>query len=131
MVRILSKQRCGLKIVHINAQSLQNKIDEFREIFINSGVDIICVSETWFRPVINDSAYNVSGYNMFRADRLTHAGGVCMYVRSHIKCEIKLISDKDSRVEFLFIELLTPCRSKVLIGCVYRPNRLVELEQLV
>ena len=49
LVRLLSKNKNGLKICHINAQSLGGgKIDEFRYIFEESGVDIVCVSETWF-----------------------------------------------------------------------------------
>ena len=46
LIKLLSKQRKGLNIVHINAQSLVNKMDEFRFIFENSGTDIICISET-------------------------------------------------------------------------------------
>ena len=40
MFRVLTKQKTDLKIVHINAQSLCNKIDEFRYIFVTSGVDM-------------------------------------------------------------------------------------------
>jgi len=47
IIRILAKQKPGLKIIHLNAQSLA-KIEEFRFLFINSNIDVICVSETWF-----------------------------------------------------------------------------------
>lgn len=33
MIRILAKTKPGLRIVHINAQSLLKKIDEFRYLF--------------------------------------------------------------------------------------------------
>lgn len=69
MIRILSRQKSGLKIVHLNAQSLNNKIDEFRYIFISSMVDIICVSETWFHSRVQDSIYSLPGYTLYRADR--------------------------------------------------------------
>lgn len=72
MIRVLARRKSGLKIVHINAQSLNNKMDEFRYNFSLSGVDIICVSETWFHPNIQDSIYDVPGYNLFRADRRTN-----------------------------------------------------------
>lgn len=80
MIRVISKLKTGLKIIHINAQSLNNKMDEFRYIFISSGLDIICVSETWFHSAVNNSAYNLPGYNLIRSDRKTHGGGVCIYI---------------------------------------------------
>lgn len=49
MVNILSKQASGLRVCHINAQSLYPKIDEFRYMFEGSSIDIICVTETWFQ----------------------------------------------------------------------------------
>ena len=55
MIRVLAKQRAGLNIVHINAQSLNNKIAEFRYLFASAGIDIICVSETWFPLDVQDS----------------------------------------------------------------------------
>ena len=41
IVRILAMQKRGLKVVLINAQSLNNKVDEFRYVFENSDVDIV------------------------------------------------------------------------------------------
>ena len=46
MVRILDRYRTGLTISHINTQSLNSKLDEFRLVFQNSIVEIACVSET-------------------------------------------------------------------------------------
>jgi len=51
MIKIISSYKICLKIVHLNAQSLLKKIDEFRFLFTQSYVDVICVSETWF---VND-----------------------------------------------------------------------------
>ena len=48
IVRLLTKKTRKLNICHINSQSLMKKIDEFRDMFDKSGIDIICVSETWF-----------------------------------------------------------------------------------
>jgi len=46
LVKILVKHKKGIKVDHINAQSLMKKIDEFRYMFVQSNVDVICVSET-------------------------------------------------------------------------------------
>lgn len=131
MVRILAKQKTGLKIVHINAQSLNKKIDEFRFIFASSAVDVICVSETWFDPAISDSIFNLQGFKLFRADRERHAGGVAIYVRHDIKCCVKLKSDASSPIEYLFLELIMAEKRKILLACVYRPHHGIDTSDLM
>lgn len=131
MIRILVRQRIGLKLVHINAQSLNNKMDEFRRLFVSSGVDIICVSETWFHSDILDDVYNIPGYKLFRADRKGHAGGACIYVRHGITCKIKIKSGYDSPSEYIFLELIMKSSLKILVGCVYRPNKNIDIANLL
>lgn len=129
MVRILSKNKTGVRIAHINAQSLSNKLDEFKYIFTTSGLDVICVSESWFHYEIQDSIYNLPGYKLFRADRKTHAGGVAIYVRDSISCIVKTSSTNfalenystTTDIEYLFLEIASNGK-KALIGCVYRPK---------
>lgn len=134
MVRVLANQRKGIKICHINAQSLRKKIDEFRLIFENSCVDLICVSETWFDSEITDLSVSLNGYNLRRVDREDGYGGVAMYIRKGISFNIKCTSkdncdfedinntDPLNFVEYLFIEVNNESR-KLLVGSVYRPNR--------
>lgn len=130
MVRVLSKQKHGISIVHINAQSLNNKMDELRNIFTSSSIDIVCVSETWFHPELNDFVYNLSDYNLFRADRVSNAGGVCIYIRKELKCSVKIKSETDSEIEYIFLELITK-GSKILLGTLYRPNRNIPFNNLL
>lgn len=81
MIRILAGQKKGLNIVHVNAQSLNNKMDEFRYTFAKSNVDVICVSETWFQPELEDSLFALNSYQLFRADRGRRGGGVAIYIK--------------------------------------------------
>lgn len=131
MLRILAKFKTGLKIVHINAQSLNNKLDEFRDTFINSYVDVVCVSESWFHPDINDGILTVTGFNIFRADRYSNGGGVAIYVKTGINCTIKCKSIEGCCIEYLFLELKTVDNNKMLLGCVYRPNNNTEYDFLI
>lgn len=145
LVKILAVQRKGFTLCHINAQSLNNKLDEFRLIFENSNIDIICVSETWFDKSTPDSLIRLGGYKTFRNDRNSRAGGVAIFVKNHIACKLRcktrvLIgndnenanenesdgSPRKNLVEYLFIEVLSS-GSKMLVGCVYRPNKRVNL----
>lgn len=124
MIKVISKQRKGLNICHINAQSLTHKIDEFRYLFEDSGADIVCVSETWFSSAITDSLIAVADFNLFRNDRSSHGGGVAIYIKKNISCKLLRKSNTDEKVEYIFIEVAISSR-KLLIGTVYRPNRTI------
>ena len=45
-----------------NVMSLVPKIDELREVILNSDVEIACITETWLRDHIDDNVVNVSGF---------------------------------------------------------------------
>ncbi|XP_075151092.1 uncharacterized protein LOC142225202 [Haematobia irritans] len=106
-------------------------MDEFRYVFINSDVDVICVSETWFHPKICDDIYSLEGYSLHRSDRLSNAGGVAIYVRSTLICNIKLRSASDRPIEYIFAELCTHTNFRILIGCIYRPNDRIAFEHVM
>lgn len=120
MVKILARQKQGIKLCHINAQSINNKIDEFRVTFENSGVDIVCVSETWLNENTPDSLVSLKGYKIYRADRKSHGGGVAIYVRQGIFCRLVSKSMVGESTEHLFVEI-NKKDEKLLVGCVYRP----------
>ena len=112
----------GLKIVHINAQSLCNKIDEFRYIFASSGVDIVCVSETWFSIDIIDSVYSLPGFKLYRSERRiiingieskARGGGVAIFVRCGLNCALKMQSKASSEVEYLFIKIIPKNKRRI------------------
>lgn len=138
MVRVLAKQRSGLRICHINAQSLNNKTDEFRLTFENSEIDIICVSETWLKKEIPDSRICLEGYKTFRADRQTHAGGVAIFVKNNINCRTVCTTLTDfvhdgsnttnKIIEYVFIEILSS-GNKLLLGSIYRPCSRIDMKQ--
>lgn len=59
LLNVLASQRTGLRICHMNARSLKPKIDEIREIFKCCIFDIICVTETWFKTDVVNSAIDL------------------------------------------------------------------------
>lgn len=116
---LIRVQKKGLSICHINAQSLTKKTDEFRFLFVNSSVDIICVSETWFMSSVCDSLILCSGYNVFRSDRQGHAGGVVIYVSKRLKSRVLLRQPVRSAINFLFFTVKSITNtSDTLIGCL-------------
>lgn len=109
-----------LKIVHINAQSLDNTdhFSEFNSIFPNSGFDIIGVSETFFKSTSNKSMHN---YNVFSVDRIGRGGGVAVYVKDCYKTKIlESSSGETGRPEFILLEICIGT-TVILCACIYRP----------
>ena len=94
-------------------------MDEFRYIFENSDIEVICVSETWFCPEMFDSIFKLNGYQLFRNDREAHAGGVAIYVKENMSCRILTKSKQIGTTEFLFLEINSNYE-KLLVECVYR-----------
>lgn len=124
MLNILSNREKGLRVCYFNARSLNvSKLDYFRYIFENSSVDIVCVSETWFKVDVEDKFYSLPNYKLFRNDRvtLTAGGGVAIYCKSTLNCKLVTKSDGTS-VEYIIIEV-SDNNTKCLVSCVYNPDR--------
>lgn len=131
MVKILAKQKKGIQICHINAQSLRPKIDEFRWTFQNSNMDIICVSETWLDESVPDSLMTLHGYKIFRSDRLAGCGGgVAIYVKNNIISKFCSKTGPNDKVEYIFLEIIA-FGKKMLVGCVYRPNSSIDYTNFI
>ncbi|KAG7501340.1 RNA-directed DNA polymerase from transposon BS [Solea senegalensis] len=75
-----------------NVRSLANKLDELQLLlgknrdFYSSAV--LCFTETWLCGLIPDSALQLAGFQLYRADRdtelsgKTKGGGICFYINS-------------------------------------------------
>ena len=112
----------GLKICHINIQSLRYKTDHL-QIFVHSNnIDILCVTETWLTPQIDVNEIVIDGYNICRKDRvgMIEHGGIVVYIKEGIDYneDVKISIDND--VEAHFTEINLPCTKPILLGTVYR-----------
>ena len=77
----------GLKIAHLNIQSLRNKIDHLNILLHDNNIDILCITETWLTNEIYDSEISIPGYSICRNDRdnLERGhGGIINYIRNGI-----------------------------------------------
>lgn len=123
LVEILCRQKPGLKVIHFNARSMNcEKLDYVKSVFEDSQVDLICITETWFRDGIPDTYYNMKNYNLYRHDRCNRiGGGVAIYCKSNLNAKL-LSCSGDSEIEFLNLEVYDQL-TKVFVSCVYNPNR--------
>ena len=108
-----------LSYYYTNATSLGCKISELQLIAFTSKPHIIAITETWFTEC---SSVNISGYNIYRRDRASHAGGVCIYVRNELdSCEVNDDVLTNSAVEQVWCAIRI-CNEKILLGCIYIPD---------
>lgn len=124
MIRILSRIRSGFLVCHLNARSLNTiKLDYLKYVFEGSDIDVICISETWFKPEINDHIFNMFGYKLYRNDRVTNTtgGGVAIYCKSTLRCEV-VGKSEGTGIEYLMLEVSDGC-VKCIVSCVYNPSR--------
>ncbi|KAK3560165.1 hypothetical protein QTP86_034669 [Hemibagrus guttatus] len=85
-----------------NVRSLCNKMDDLT-LQMNKNKDfptscVLCFTETWLCYLIPDSALQLGGFNLYRADRHTElsgktkGGGICFYINNSWCNDVKVLS---------------------------------------
>ena len=118
---ISKKYNKHLKLAHINAQSLCDvaHYSEFCDDFANSGIDIIAVSETFFKNSSLTSLPNYTPHTVNRIDR--NGGGVALYVKNNLQTKVLAMSDGTSgKPEYIICEVDVGS-VKILCACAHRP----------
>lgn len=121
VLNINTEQPNKLKIVHINAQSLRDTAhqSEFIDTFSECGIDIIVVSETWFRN--NEQIFLLPGYKVYSANRLDRqGGGVAVFVKSIYPVKVLSVSNGDFvKPDYILLEILIGTEN-ILLSAMYR-----------
>ncbi len=112
-----------LKCYYTNATSLN--ADKIAELELKACLEeyhLIFITETWFNET---SVPSLKNYDLFRRDRGSNGGGVCIYVRKGLdSIEIadenleKVLNGKNSEQLWRCVSLNNQL---ILIGCIYRP----------
>ena len=119
--KIISEK--GYRCVCLNARSIVNKKNELNIMVEDIDPHIIGITESWANIDITDAELGLTGYVMFRKDRIgRRGGGVILYVKESIQAyEIKLEREADCD-EAVWCKIVSG-NSKLTIGLVYRsPN---------
>ena len=104
----------GMHLLHLNVNSLINKIDEIRYIAKASNASFIGLIETKLDDTIYDSEISIDDYTVIRNDRNRNGGGVACYIRNDLCFNSKTIFDK--QIETVFFEILIPKMKSILTG---------------
>jgi len=123
LLKVAETHHNKFKVIHINAQSLHNSLHyaEFCDIFTNSNIDVIGVSETFFQA---NSKTVLPNYQAFFVNRCSRrGGGVALYVHNRLKARLLATSNGEAlRPEFVIVEVKCDNES-ILVSCVYRPPK--------
>ena len=90
-------------IGQLNINSLRNKIQDLAQL-MKGTLDILVITETKLDYTFPEKQFMIPGYKKpFRADRNRNGGGVIIYVRDDIPCDILLKHSIPENVEAIFV----------------------------
>jgi len=89
---------------------------------LGCGVDVAVISETHLKKKHTNSCVNISGYTLFRRDRLCRkGGGVALYVRhSYTASEWSPVHALEPKYELLLVKVMKDANT-AFIGALYHP----------
>ena len=121
----------GIKVIHLNIQSLLSKFDEFSKLVVDNKFDAVSLNETWLTNNITDDEISIDGYDLFRCDRDGRGGGAAIYVRESFKATF--VTELLSReLECVWVKLIIGNRKLLLGSCYRKPSAsVVYLENII
>lgn len=116
----MSEKKIVNSVIYINAQSVLANMPKIEVMCSENKPLILCCSEARITEEINETEYEIEGYNnivCFSSSR--HTGGAVIYIRKSIKYKVIKIESKDLMFWSLSIEVLD-CAIRGIIGIIYR-----------
>ena len=99
------------------------KFEQIKLFLTSHNIDVKFIIETFLKPNVSGSVYEIPGYAMYRKDRAGNkkGGGILAYVNSQLKAN-RLYDLEDKNVEIMWLSIC-PYSSKraLLVGTLYRP----------
>lgn len=105
-----------IKIGFLNVRSIVPSIQGVKQIILENAFDIFGVCETWLHDGISTNLIKVQGFKIFRRDRLTRGGGVCLYVKNSLNNSVINVSNA---IEQLWVNVKLK-KENIAVGIVYK-----------
>jgi len=108
----------------INATSLakNNAVEQLTVDVVHHKVHVVIVTESWLTEKHTDGCLSIPNYTLYRRDRHKRkGGGVCVFVRSDVDCEILPVCN-DLNVEILWLRCTFHGYVYYVAGCYCPPK---------
>ena len=106
--------KSNLKIAHLNINSLQNKLDEVKNMLNKSLFDSLFISETKLDGTTSDSFLQQPGYSTIRCDRKKGVGGLIAFVREDLPVCRRRNMEPES-VESLCLDVMDSRKARFIV----------------
>ena len=114
--------------------SLRAQIDQIRQFLTNNpSYDLLGIAETWLDSAVSDDVIRIPGYKVIRQHRNVYVGGVALFVREHLRCEVLATSGTGRKgnpklPEFVFCSINNCENHPVLVTVIYRSPKIAFLK---
>jgi exonuclease III len=130
-VNLLSSKQSSFKIISLNCQSLNAKIDQICTFIENlrqssCNIDAFCLQETWLNDDSLTFNLQIEGFNLITRNSSCSAhGGVAIYLNDQYSYKSIPVSSRNNIWDGMFIEVenFSNTAKNVIIGNIYRPPR--------
>ena len=93
------ERKGGLQSGFINVNSLRAHIDQIRQFLTdNPTYDLLGIAETWLDSAVSDYVLLGIVRRRIRQDRNVNGGGVALFVREPLRCEVLATSGTELRI---------------------------------
>ena len=112
----------NLIIGHLNINSIRNKFLDFKKLIV-SDTDICLISETNLDDSFPDQQFHVNGYKLFCKDRNKFGGGLILFVKENILCNVLNTFHFSEECEIISIDLSISNKKWLLLGIYNSPTQ--------
>ena len=109
-----------IKMITWNARSIKNKLTFIQSFTFTKSIHILCLTETWLLPTINNNEILPSNYEiiLYRRDRHSIGGDVLIAISNNLPSRlVYTVHD----IELIVVEILLP--NPVTLICVVTGRR--------
>ena len=119
-LRYSDLQGSGLKIAHLNVNSIYKHIDEVKVFVKSNNIHLLALNETKLDDSIYDKEISIEDYVLVRKDRNRHGGGVAIYVNKALHFD-ELRHETMDDLEVIAIKVYLKHKKPLVFSTWYRP----------
>lgn len=117
-----TKETREILLIHMNVNSLQNKVEEVGSLIKESKAQVVFLTETKIDCTYPDSQFAQNGYSIYRNDRKKGGGGVMAYISDKLPSKRLGLPRKFTTIEPLAIQSKLGRHDALIVG-IYRPPK--------